>query len=62
MRRPVLLIMALVLIAAPLAFAAPDLRTSARADLIAAIQSYRAALERLAEFHVASVGSAAAEV
>lgn len=62
MRRPVLLIMALVLIAAPLAFAAPDLRTSARADLIAAIQSYRAALERLAEFHVAAVGRAAAEV
>jgi hypothetical protein len=36
--------------------------SGARADLIAAIESYRAALERLSEFHVAAVNRAAAEV
>lgn len=61
MRRGILLIMAILLIIAPASFGA-DPRTSARADLVAAIQSYRAALERLTEFHVAAVNRAAAEV
>ena len=64
MRRRVLLIAAfllIVLIVAPATFGA-DLRTSARADLIAAIQAYRAALDRLMEFHVAAVNRASAEV
>jgi len=61
MRRPVLLIMAVGLIVAPASFGA-DLRTSARADLIAAVQAYRTALDRLMEFHVAAVSRAAAEV
>jgi hypothetical protein len=61
MRRPVLLITALVLIIAPASFGA-DLRASARADLVAAIQAYRAALDRLMEFHVAAVNRASAEV
>ena len=61
MRRPLLLIVALGLILASAAFAA-DSRTSSRADLVSAILSYRAALDRLWEFHVAAVSRAAAEV
>jgi hypothetical protein len=59
--RPVLLVVALLLIIAPASFGA-DPRASARADLIAAIHAYRAALDRLVEFHVAAVDRAAAEV
>lgn len=61
MRRPLLLIVALVLVVAPATFGA-DLRASARADLVAAIQAYRAALDRLMEFHVAAVNRASADV
>jgi hypothetical protein len=61
MPRPLLLVMALVLIIAPASFGA-DLRASARADLVVAIQAYRAALDRLMEFHVAAVNRAAADV
>jgi hypothetical protein len=61
MRRPVLLLAALVLLLAPATFGA-DLRASARADLIAAIQAYRAALDRLIEFHVAAADRASADV
>jgi hypothetical protein len=61
MRRPVLLVVASLLIMAPATFGA-DLRASARADLIAAIQAYRAALDRLMEFHVAAANRASADV
>jgi hypothetical protein len=61
MRRPLLLIVALGLVLASAAFAA-DPRTSSRADLVSAILSYRAALDRLWEFHVAAVSRAASEV
>ena len=61
MRRFLLPILALVLLVAPASFGA-DPRASARTDLIAAIQSYRAALDRLMEFHVAAVSRASAEV
>src|SRR6185503_18036841 len=61
MRHVALLAVALVLIvAATSSGAVPG--TSVRADLIAAIQSYRAALERLIEFHAAAVSRASAEV
>ena len=56
-----LLVLALVSILAPASFAA-DPRASSRADLIAAIQAYRAALDRLLEFHVVAVKRATAEV
>jgi hypothetical protein len=69
MRRPLVLVTAAMLVAAPASFAAnpkaapaPDPRVSARADLIAAIHAYRAALDRLMEFHTAAVSRAGAEV
>ena len=61
MRRALLLIIALVLVLASVSFAI-DTRTSTRADLIAAILAYRAALDRLWEFHVVAVKRATAEV
>ena len=60
MRRPVLLLLAVLLLAAPAL--ATDYRSSTRADLVAAIVAYRAALDRLVEFHVAAVSRAAADV
>jgi hypothetical protein len=69
MRRRVVLATAAMLLLAPASFAAgprgataPDPRAAARADLIAAIKAYRAALDRLMEFHDAAVTRAAAEV
>ena len=61
MRRWALLIMALVLIITPRSSGA-DPRTSSREDLIAAIQAYRAALDRLMEFQTTAVKRASAEV
>jgi hypothetical protein len=55
------LIIALVLVFASTSFAT-DPTTSTRADLVAAILSYRAALDKLWEFHVTAVSRAAAEV
>lgn len=60
MRRPVLWLLAVFLLAAP-ALATDD-RSSTRADLIAAIVAYRAALDRLVEFHAAAVSRAAGNV
>ena len=60
MRRPVLLVLAVLLLAAPAL--ATDYRNSVRADLLAAIHAYRAALDRVAEFNVAAVSRAAADV
>jgi hypothetical protein len=60
MRRALLALLAVLLLAVPAL--AVDYRGSARADLVAAIRSYRAALDRLAEFHVADVDRAAADV
>lgn len=60
MRRPALLLLAVLLLTAPAL--ATDYRSSTRADLIAAIHAYRAALDRLVEFHVAAVSRAAGEV
>lgn len=57
MRRPLLLLLAVLLLTAPAV--ARDYRGASRADLIAAIESYRAALERLAEVHGAEVSRAA---
>jgi hypothetical protein len=54
-------VLALLLGLAPVSFAAEE-RASARADLIAAIRAYQAALERLVVFHEAAVARAAAEV
>ena len=53
--------LALILATAPVAFA-DDQRPSARADLIAAIRAYQAALERLVVFHEAAVARAATNV
>ena len=61
MRRPALLISALVLIIAPMSFAT-DVKPSSRADLIASVLAYRSALDRLWEFHVMAVRRASAEV
>ena len=61
MRRRALLILAIVLALAPASFAT-DPRSSSRADLIAAIRAYRAALDRLSEYHVVAVKRATAEV
>jgi len=62
MRRALLSIIALALVAAP-AWSATDSRvSSSRADLIAAILAYRSALDRLSEFHVVAVKRATAEV
>jgi multidrug resistance efflux pump len=60
MRRPVLLVLAVLLATVPAL--ATDYRSSTRADLIAAIHAYRAALDRLVEFHVAAVSRAGADV
>jgi hypothetical protein len=60
MRRPLLLLLAMLLLTAP-ALAA-DYRGSVRADLVAAIAAYRAALDRVAEFNAAAVIRAAGEV
>ena len=56
--------MILVVLLLGLAPAAPaaDQRASARADLIAAIRAYQAALERLVVFHEAAVARAATQV
>jgi hypothetical protein len=61
MRRLLRLIIALVLVSASTSFAT-DPVTSTRADLVSAILSYRAALDRLWEFHVVAVSRATAEV
>jgi hypothetical protein len=61
MRRPVLLVLAAVLLTTSTSLAT-DFRGAARADLIAAIQAYRAALDRLVDFHVAAVSRATQEV
>ena len=61
MRRSLLLLVALVLVLFSTSFAT-DPRTSSRADLVSAILSYRAALDRLWEFHVTAVSRASAEV
>jgi hypothetical protein len=55
------LIVVLVSVLASTSFAT-DPRTSARADLVAAILSYRAALDRLWQFHVTAVSRASSEV
>ena len=55
------LVLALVLGSAAIVSAA-DQRASTRADLIAAIRAYQAALERLVVFHEAAVTRAAAQV
>jgi hypothetical protein len=60
MRRPVLLVLAVLLATAPAL--ATDYRSSTRADLIAAIHAYRAALDRLVEFHVAAVSRATSDL
>ena len=62
MRRPLLSIVALVLIAAPASFATDSKLSSARADLVASILAYRSALDRLWEFHVVAVKRATEEV
>jgi hypothetical protein len=62
MRRALPWIVALVLIAAPAWAAADSATSSSRADLIASILAYRAALDRLWEFHVVAVNRATAEV
>lgn len=60
MRRPVLLLLAVLLLTAPAV--ATDYRSATRADLIAAIHAYRAALERVVEFQAAAVSRAAGDV
>lgn len=62
MRRVLLSIVALSLIAAPPSFAADSKLSSSRADLIAAILAYRSSLDRLLEFHTVAVKRATAEV
>jgi hypothetical protein len=62
MRRVWLSIVALMLATAPAAFAVDSKVTSSRADLIGAILAYRAALDRLWEFHVVAVKRASDEV
>jgi hypothetical protein len=61
MRRRILLVVVICVILAQASVGVAS-KPSPRADLIAAIESYRAALERLAEFHIAAVNRAAAEV
>ena len=61
MRRPVLLILALVAVLTS-ASSATDVKTSSRDDLISAILAYRSALDRLWEFHVMAVKRASADV
>jgi hypothetical protein len=61
MRRPVLLVLAALLVLAS-ASSATDWRSATRADLVAALQAYRAALDRLVEFHVAAVDRATVDV
>ena len=62
MRRALLSIVALALIAVP-AWSATDSKvSSSRADLIASILAYRSALDRLWEFHVVAVKRATAQV
>lgn len=56
MRRPVLLLLAVLLLTGPAL--ATDYRSAARADLIAAIAAYRAALDRLVEIHATAVSRA----
>jgi len=62
MRRALLSIVAVALIAAPASSATDPKLSSSRADLIAAILAYRSALDRLWEFHVVAVKRATAEV
>jgi len=57
MRRLGLLLLTVLLLAAPAL--AKDYRSSARADLIAAIEAYRAALDRLVNIHATAVSRAA---
>lgn len=62
MRRALLSIVAVALLAAPASSATDSKMSSSRADLIAAILAYRSALDRLWEFHVVAVKRATAEV
>ena len=62
MRRVLLSIVAVALLAAPASSATDSKLSSSRADLIAAILAYRSALDRLWEFHVVAVKRATAEV
>jgi len=62
MRRALLSIVAVALLAAPASSATDSKLSSSRADLIAAILAYRSALDRLWEFHVVAVKRATAEV
>ena len=62
MRRVLLWIVALGLIAAPASFATDSKMSSSRADLIASVLAYRAALDKLWEFHVTAMKRATAEV
>ena len=62
MRRALLSIVAVALLAAPASSATDSKMSSSRADLIAAILAYRSALDRLWEFHVVAVKRATEEV